>query len=87
MCIRDRLYVEDHGKAIEMVVEKGSLGEVYNGGGHNERPNVAIVKTILSYIQENVESQVSEALIRHVEDRKGHDRRYGICLLYTSRCV
>ena len=78
MQVRDWLYVEDHCKAIDMVVEKGSLGEVYNVGGHNERPNVAIVKTILSYIQENVDSQVSEALIRHVEDRKGHDRRYGI---------
>lgn len=78
MQVRDWLYVEDHCKAIDMVVEGGRLGEVYNVGGHNERPNVAIVQTILNYIQEHVDPEVGEALIRHVEDRKGHDRRYGI---------
>ena len=65
MQIRDWLYVEDHCKAIDMVVRGGKLGEVYNVGGHNERPNIVIVKTILEYVKENV-------------DRKGHDRRYGI---------
>ena len=65
MQIRDWLYVEDHCKAIDMVVRGGKLGEVYNVGGHNERPNIVIVKTILEYVKENV-------------DPKGHDRRYGI---------
>jgi dTDP-glucose 4,6-dehydratase len=78
MQIRDWLYVEDHCKAIDMVIRKGMMGEVYNIGGHNERPNVIIVKTILDYIQEHVDHNVGEHLIKHVEDRKGHDRRYGI---------
>lgn len=78
MQIRDWLYVDDHCKAIDLVLENGVLGEVYNIGGHNERPNIAIVKTIIAYIAENVDPAVSESLIRHVEDRKGHDRRYGI---------
>lgn len=78
MNIRDWLYVEDHCKAIDMVLERGKAGEVYNIGGHNERTNLHILKTIISYIQENVDQSVSETLIKHVEDRKGHDRRYGI---------
>ena len=78
MQVRDWLYVEDHCKAIDMVLSGGRLGEVYNIGGHNERPNIFIVKTILSYIRENVDSTVGEDLIRYVTDRKGHDRRYGI---------
>ncbi len=78
MQIRDWLFVEDHCKAIDMVVRNGKLGEVYNVGGHNERHNVTIVKTIISYINENVDKEVTEALMKHVEDRKGHDRRYGI---------
>jgi dTDP-glucose 4,6-dehydratase len=76
--IRDWLYVEDHCKAIDMVINKGRLGEVYNVGGHNERTNIHIVKTIISYINENVDSTVTEQLMKYVEDRKGHDRRYGI---------
>ncbi len=76
--IRDWLYVEDHCKAIDMVIHGGRLGEVYNVGGHNERTNIVIVKTIIDYIQKNVDEEVSESLIRHVTDRKGHDRRYGI---------
>lgn len=76
--IRDWLYVEDHCKAIDMVINKGISGEVYNVGGHNERTNIQIVKTVISYINENVDKTVTEALIKHVEDRKGHDRRYGI---------
>ena len=52
MQIRDWLYVEDHCKAIDMVVRGGKLGEVYNVGGHNERPNIVIVKTILEYVKE-----------------------------------
>lgn len=78
MNVRDWLYVVDHCKAIDMVLHHGRLGEVYNIGGHNERTNIAIVKTIIRYIHENVDSSVTEALIKHVEDRKGHDRRYGI---------
>ncbi|MBR6572155.1 MAG: dTDP-glucose 4,6-dehydratase [Clostridia bacterium] len=78
MQIRDWLYVEDHCKAIDMVIRDGVLGEVYNVGGHNERTNIFIVKTIIQYIKENVDSTVSEHLIKHVTDRKGHDRRYGI---------
>ncbi len=78
MQIRDWLYVEDHCKAIDMVVRDGRLGEVYNVGGHNERTNITIVKTIIEYIKDNVDSEVSENLIKYVEDRKGHDRRYGI---------
>ena len=78
MNIRDWLFVEDHAKAIDMVINGGRLGEVYNVGGHNERTNIQIVKTVISYINENVDKDVTENLIKYVEDRKGHDRRYGI---------
>lgn len=76
--IRDWLFVEDHCKAIDMVINNGVLGEVYNVGGHNERTNITIVKTIIEYINKNVDSSVNESLIKYVEDRKGHDKRYGI---------
>jgi dTDP-glucose 4,6-dehydratase len=76
--IRDWLYVEDHCKAIDMVINKGRLGQVYNVGGHNERTNIQIVKTIISYLNENVDKEITENLIKFVGDRKGHDRRYGI---------
>lgn len=77
--VRDWLYVEDHCKAIDMVAEGGRSGEVYNVGGHNERPNIFIVKTIIEQLHERLQDEgISEALIRHVEDRLGHDRRYGI---------
>lgn len=79
MQVRDWLYVEDHCKAIDMVAEGGRSGEVYNVGGHNERPNIFIVKTIIEQLRERLQDEgISEALIRHVEDRLGHDRRYGI---------
>ena len=78
MQIRDWLYVEDHCKAIDLVLQKGRAGEVYNVGGHNEQPNIAIVKSIISYVSEKVDPSIDESLIRHVTDRKGHDRRYGI---------
>ena len=78
MQVRDWLYVDDHCKAIDMVISNGKLGEVYNIGGHNELPNLTIVKTIIEYIKENVDGEVGEHIIKHVEDRKGHDRRYGI---------
>lgn len=76
--IRDWLYVEDHCKAIDMVVRNGRLGEVYNVGGHNERTNLQIVKKVISYLHDNVNEEITENLIKYVEDRKGHDRRYGI---------
>ena len=76
--VRDWLYVEDHCKAIDLVIHKGRAGEVYNVGGHNERPNIVIVKTILEYVKENVDPAVGEHMMKHVADRKGHDRRYGI---------
>lgn len=76
--IRDWLYVEDHAKAIDMVINGGKLGEVYNVGGHSERTNLQIVDTVIKYINENVDSSVTENLKTFVEDRKGHDRRYGI---------
>ncbi|MBX4264089.1 dTDP-glucose 4,6-dehydratase [Clostridium estertheticum] len=78
MNIRDWLYVEDHCKAIDMVINGGRLGEVYNIGGHNERANIQIVKTIISYLNENVDKEITEKLISYVEDRLGHDKRYGI---------
>ncbi|MDU1311238.1 MAG: dTDP-glucose 4,6-dehydratase [Clostridium sp.] len=76
--IRDWLYVEDHCKAIDMVVRNGRLGEVYNVGGHNERTNLQIVKKVISYLHDNVNEEITENLMKYVKDRKGHDRRYGI---------
>lgn len=76
--IRDWLYVEDHCSAIDLVINKGSMGEVYNVGGHNECSNISIAKIIIKYLNENYDKQITEALIEYVEDRKGHDRRYGI---------
>ena len=79
MQIRDWLYVEDHCKAIDMVANGGKIGEVYNVGGHNERPNIFIVKTIISQLHDRLQDEgISEDLIKHVADRLGHDRRYGI---------
>jgi len=78
MQIRDWLYVEDHCKAIDLVLQKGRAGEVYNVGGHNEQTNIAIVKSIIAYVSEKVDPGIDESLIKHVTDRKGHDRRYGI---------
>lgn len=70
--IRDWLYVEDHCSAIDLVIHKGRNGEVYNIGGNNERTNVHIVETILEQLGK------PESLIQYVQDRLGHDRRYGI---------
>ncbi len=78
MNIRDWLYVEDHCKAIDMVAAGGAAGEVYNVGGHNERPNIFIVKTIIAQMHDKVDGTIDEGLIHYVEDRLGHDRRYGI---------
>lgn len=76
--VRDWLFVEDHCKAIDMVLDRGVIGEIYNIGGHNERTNMEIVKTIISYLSKHVDSGIDDRLITHVADRKGHDRRYGI---------
>jgi len=70
--VRDWLYVEDHCMAIDLIIHKGKIGEVYNVGGHNEKSNIDIVKTILKLLGK------SEDLITFVEDRKGHDMRYAI---------
>ncbi|MBP5304501.1 MAG: dTDP-glucose 4,6-dehydratase [Lachnospiraceae bacterium] len=70
--VRDWLYVGDHCSAIELVAFKGKVGEVYNVGGHNERTNLEIIRTILK------ETGKSEYLITYVTDRPGHDRRYAI---------
>ena len=79
MQIRDWLYVEDHCKAIDMVATGGKLGEVYNIGGHNEKPNIFIVKTIIKELHDKLNDEaINENLIKHVTDRLGHDRRYGI---------
>ncbi len=77
--IRDWLYVEDHCKAIDLVAAAGKSGEIYNVGGHNERTNLFIVKTIIHQVGRRLhDSEINEGLIRHVADRLGHDRRYGI---------
>ena len=70
--VRDWLYVEDHCRAIDLILQKGRVGEVYNIGGHNERANIDVVKTILKELGK------PEDLIEYVTDRKGHDRRYAI---------
>lgn len=82
--VRDWLYVEDHAKAIDMVQEKGRLFETYNVGGHNEKQNIEIVKTIIETLRDMLpetdgrKAHLTEELITYVEDRKGHDRRYAI---------
>ena len=70
--VRDWLYVEDHCAAIDLVMRKGREGEVYNVGGHNERTNLDVVKTVLRELGK------PESLIAFVTDRPGHDRRYAI---------
>ena len=70
--VRDWLYVKDHCKAIDMILENGRIGEVYNIGGHNERTNLEVVKTVLKILGK------SEELIHFVKDRPGHDMRYAI---------
>ena len=70
--VRDWLYVEDHCIAIDLIIRKGTVGEVYNIGGHNERTNLEVVKTVLAELHK------PESLITYVTDRPGHDRRYAI---------
>lgn len=70
--VRDWLYVEDHCRAIDLIIHNGAVGEVYNIGGHNEMRNIDIVKLICRALGK------PESLITHVADRKGHDMRYAI---------
>jgi dTDP-glucose 4,6-dehydratase len=70
--VRDWLYVEDHCRAIDLIIHKGRVGEVYNVGGHNEMRNIDIVKLICKELGK------PESLITYVKDRKGHDMRYAI---------
>lgn len=70
--VRDWIYVIDHNKAVELVLDKGKIGEVYNIGAGTEKPNIEIVKLILNQLGK------SEELIEYVKDRLGHDRRYAI---------
>lgn len=70
--VRDWLYVKDHCSAIDLIIHKGKEGEVYNIGGHNERTNLQVVKTIIKALGK------SEDLITYVTDRPGHDMRYAI---------
>ena len=89
--VRDWLYVDDHCKAIDIVLREGRIGEVYNIGGFNEQENLAIVKSIIAIVrrlmEENPEyrrqltipvEQIDESLIAYVKDRPGHDMRYAI---------
>ncbi|MBO7310191.1 MAG: dTDP-glucose 4,6-dehydratase [Clostridia bacterium] len=70
--VRDWLFVKDHCSAIDLVMRKGRVGEIYNVGGHNERTNLDVVKTVLAVLGK------PESLITYVADRPGHDRRYAI---------
>ncbi len=70
--VRDWLYVEDHCKAIELIITEAGAGTIYNIGGHNEMKNIDIVKLICNDLNK------PESLIKYVADRKGHDRRYAI---------
>ena len=82
--IRDWIYVEDHSRAIDHVIHRGRLGQVYNIGGKNEKTNIEMVKTIICTLKKmlpETEIQkwgIGEERIRYVSDRKGHDRRYAI---------
>ncbi len=79
--VRDWLYVEDHARALLYVNEKGAVGETYNVGGHNERTNLEVVKTVCAILDElkpRTDGMKYESLITYVTDRPGHDLRYAI---------
>jgi dTDP-glucose 4,6-dehydratase len=94
MNVRDWLYVEDHCRGIDLILERGRIGEVYNIGGNNERPNIEIVRRLCSMIDERFAKDAalakrfpgapaakglqSGSLVTYVKDRPGHDRRYAI---------
>jgi dTDP-glucose 4,6-dehydratase len=78
--IRDWLFVDDHARALLLVLEKGELGEVYNVGGRNERTNLEVVETICDLVDElsPISGLKRRSLIQFVTDRPGHDHRYAI---------
>lgn len=82
--IRDWLYVQDHCKAIDLVINKGQIGQIYNIGGNNEMKNIQIVERIIKIVYRLLndndprKEHISDRLLQFVEDRKGHDRRYAI---------
>ena len=81
MQVRDWLFVKDHCSAIRRVLEAGQVGETYNVGGWNEKPNIEIVNTVCALLGEmrpRADGQPYESLITYVKDRPGHDRRYAI---------
>ncbi len=89
--VRDWLYVEDHCRALDAVIRAGRPGGVYNIGGHNEKQNIEIVKTIIDSLSELLPGEderkkhINHSLIQYVQDRKGHDRRYAIDPAKTTR--
>ena len=77
--IRDWLYVDDHNRGIELILNKGTAGETYNLGGHNEQTNISLVRLLCSAMDEAFpEKAPHDRLITHVNDRPGHDRRYAV---------
>ena len=81
--VRDWLFVEDHARALYKVITEGKVGETYNIGGHNEKQNIEVVRTICGLLEELVANKPSgvnayEDLITYVTDRPGHDLRYAI---------
>ncbi|HEZ7683282.1 TPA: GDP-mannose 4,6-dehydratase, partial [Neisseria meningitidis] len=83
MQIRDWLFVEDHARALYQVVTEGEIGETYNIGGHNEKANIEVVRTICALLEELAPEKPAgvaryEDLITFVPDRPGHDVRYAI---------
>lgn len=82
--IRDWLYVEDHCRAIDTVIRNGIIGQIYNIGGHSEKANIEVVRTLIKLVREMLpetdtrKALINDGLIKYVEDRKGHDRRYAI---------
>jgi dTDP-glucose 4,6-dehydratase len=77
--VRDWLYVEDHARALDMIAERGRVGETYNVGGRNERRNIDVVNRICALLNDILPSiRPYEQLIQHVDDRPGHDARYAI---------
>jgi dTDP-glucose 4,6-dehydratase len=86
--VRDWLYVADHCSAIERVIQRGKLGETYNVGGNGERKNIDIVRTICKLLDErrpDSRHRPHEGLIKFVQDRPGHDRRYAIDIRYIKK--
>ncbi len=77
--VRDWLYVDDHCSAIDLVLRRGKIGEVYNIGGFNEKQNIDIVHEVIDIVAELTETEPRHHLVKFVKDRAGHDMRYAIC--------